>query len=72
MIKPMTVKELRDACEYMIKEGFGDKHVLISRDDECNGYHGLWYGFDFELENIKDAADTFHNHDDPNEVILLT
>lgn len=30
----MTVKELKEACEFQIDIGNGDKHIAISRDDE--------------------------------------
>ena len=44
-MKPITVKELKKACEEQIKKGNGDKVIMISQDDEGNGYHYLWYSF---------------------------
>jgi len=41
----MTVKELFDLCKKEIKDGNGDKNIVISDDNEGNGYHGLFYGF---------------------------
>ena len=33
-----TVKDLLKACQEQVDKGNGDKGILISRDDEGNGY----------------------------------
>lgn len=43
--KPLTVKELAKLCQEEIKRGNGDCSIMISNDDEGNGYHYLWYSF---------------------------
>lgn len=43
--KPFTVKELKALCDMEIRKGNGDKVIMISDDDEGNGYHYLWYSF---------------------------
>ena len=44
MIKqPMTVKRLKELCEEQIKKGNGDKIVILSNDEEGNGYHECYY-----------------------------
>ena len=45
MNKPITVKQLKKLCDEQIKIGNGDKVIMISSDDEGNGYHYLWYSF---------------------------
>lgn len=45
MNKPLTVKELAKLCQDEIKKGHGDCSIMISDDDEGNGYHYLWYSF---------------------------
>lgn len=45
MNKPLTVKQLYKECKKLIDAGKGDKIIMISRDDEGNGYHYLWYSF---------------------------
>ena len=45
MNKPYTVKELKELCETQIQYGNGDKIIMISDDDEGNGFHYLWYSF---------------------------
>lgn len=54
MNKPYTVKELKELCETQIKYGNGDKIIMISDDDEGNGFHYLWYSFSPAYENIID------------------
>lgn len=44
-MKPLTIKELKKECDKQIKLGNGDKVIMISQDDEGNGYHYLWYSF---------------------------
>lgn len=44
-MKPITIEALKIMCEWEIKRGNGDKVIMISQDDEGNGYHYLWYTF---------------------------
>lgn len=54
MNKPLTVKQLYSECKKQIDAGNGDKVIMISQDDEGNGYHYLWYSFT-PAEGILDA-----------------
>lgn len=45
MNKPLTIRELKNLCNEEIRKGNGDKAIMISDDDEGNGYHYLWYSF---------------------------
>ncbi len=45
MDKPLTVKELAKLCQDEIEKGNGDCSIMLSNDDEGNGYHYLWYTF---------------------------
>lgn len=71
MEKGITVKELLKMCQEELRNGNGDKHVLISRDDEGNGFHTLFYGFSSDPKTIKMYADDFHDKNNPDEVVLL-
>lgn len=44
-MKPLTIKDLKKECDIQIKKGNGDKVIMISDDDEGNGYHYCWYSF---------------------------
>lgn len=44
-MKALTVRELAVKCTKLIQAGFGDKKILITNDNEWNGYHELFDGF---------------------------
>ena len=44
-MKIFTVRELYKECEEQMRLGNGDKTIMISQDDEGNGYHYLLYSF---------------------------
>lgn len=43
--RPMTIKQLLNFCKEEIQKGNGDCSILLSDDDEGNGYHYCWYAF---------------------------
>lgn len=71
--KGITVKELYDDLHQEILAGNGDKTVLISSDDEGNGYHTLWYTILSDVDEIKKEKEgtLFYDDNDPEEVVLL-
>lgn len=40
----LTIKDLYNLCKEQITKGNADKKIMISDDDEGNGYHYLFYG----------------------------
>ncbi len=72
-INGITVETLYKLCQQEIKKGNGKKVVLISQDDECNGFHTLWEGFVSDTKEVNDMARFcgFHNNNNPNSVVLL-
>lgn len=72
-MKTVTVKDLLEACKEQVKKGNGNKAVLLSNDDEGNGFHTLYYLFTDNKKSIKQYADAymFHDDNDPNKVVLL-
>ena len=56
MDKPLTVKDLLKLCQDEIKKGHGDYSIMLSDDDECNGYHYCWYSFS-TAEELMSAED---------------
>lgn len=42
-MKAFTIDDLYKNLAELRKQGFGKKHILISADDEGNGYHELFY-----------------------------
>ena len=69
----VTVKILLELCEEQVKKGNGDKDVGISCDDEANGYHTLFYGFQDDKSQIQAANDIgiLHDNNDPEDCVLL-
>lgn len=41
-MRPVSVKELAELLNRAVAENKGDYIVLVSDDEECNGYHELW------------------------------
>lgn len=67
-----TVNQLFNACMVQMNKGNGDKEVYISRDDEGNGYHKLFYGFTDNPDDLREI-DSFCGDlegDYENKVIL--
>lgn len=52
-MKAFKVKDLYQMVLHEIEKGNADKTIMISRDDEGNGYHYLWYAFS-QGEDMKD------------------
>ena len=53
MSKPLTLNNLLKICIDEYKKGNGDKVVMLSNDDEGNGFHYLFFGF----TNAKDLLE---------------
>lgn len=69
----LQVKHLYAICVENMKRGNGDKIVLLSDDDEGNGYHTLYYGIYDDPEGLERLHDSgyFHDNNDPRDVVLL-
>lgn len=44
-MEQMTIEKLYELCKMQAQAGNGKKKIVISDDNEGNGYHGLFYGF---------------------------
>lgn len=53
-MKQVTVRDLYRYCENAISDGHGDKNIVISDDNEGNGFHGLFYDFTPVDEDFAD------------------
>lgn len=69
----ITVEELHGLVKEQIAKGNGDKSILISTDDEGNGFHTLFYGFEDNYETLKEfkGYGLFHDDNDPRNVVIL-
>lgn len=48
-----------------MQKGNGDKYIMLTDDEECNGIHGCYYSF-CECEEIDEVYGL-----DPKECIIL-
>ena len=74
MNKPLTVKELAKLCQDEIKKGHGDYSIMLSDDDEGNGYHYCWYSFSMAEELMSAEDEEFYLDEDiapKNKTIIL-
>lgn len=69
-MEQMTIEVLYELCKEQIKKGNGKKHIVISDDNEGNGYHGMFYGFTPIDEYTKDYIYD-SNFDESDTAIIL-
>lgn len=43
MANAVTVNQLLKNLQQLKAKGYGDAQIFITDDEECNGYHGMWY-----------------------------
>lgn len=60
-----TVEELMLRCYEQVQKGNGKKEILISDDDEGNGFHKLIYDFTPDAHMVREYGY------DPDKQILL-
>lgn len=63
----VTVKRLYELCKEQIAKGNGDKEIVLSNDDEGNGYHDCFYEFTEDVAG-NDMWGTIEN---PEKKIIL-
>ena len=63
----MTVRELLEHCRKQVAKGNGDKIIVLSNDDEGNGYHECYYAF---TEEVREN-DLWGTIDEPEKKIIL-
>lgn len=57
----LTVNQLLDLCKEQVEKGNGSKHIIISNDDEGNGYHTLFYAFTDNAEDLSNILEYEHD-----------
>ena len=63
----MTLKELKRQVDAAIKAGFGDRTILLSDDDEGNGFHYVWYDLCLDDDNINACLESAYSAEIPIE-----
>ena len=66
----ITVDKLFELCIQAINEGHGKKNIVISDDNEGNGYHGMFYGFSTIDEYTEELIYDSRTKTKDNTIIL--
>jgi len=69
-MKAITINELMIECKKQIELKNGDKTIMISRDDEGNGFHYLWYLFT-PAKDVLDKTEVNENIATLEDTIIL-
>lgn len=68
----LTIERLKEICDKYIKKGYGDRKIVISDDNEGNGFHGLFYGFTVIEKGQEDDYPIYDSEsEDVNEIVVL-
>lgn len=70
-MKEITVKDLAIACAKQLEKGNGNKIILLSDDDEGNGYHTMFYLFTDKKEDVAACLELEHDRHNVDDVIIL-
>ena len=76
MSKQITVKQLFSMVKKEMAKGNGDKKIVLADDTEGNGYHGMFFGFTSETNDVKECIEYSNgiydsDTDDVNEIVIL-
>lgn len=69
----ITVKELATILQEEVREGNGNKVIVVADDPEGNGYHGLFFGITSDKEDLEAVRDYIYDSvtDDPDKFVIL-
>lgn len=68
----LTVKELAAMLAEAVRGGYGDKKIVISDDNEGNGYHGLFYGLTVnDIESVAGGMIYDSQETNPEKLVIL-
>lgn len=72
-IKQVTVKELADSLNSLVERGFGDKKIVLSDDNEGNGFHGCFFTTTSDKESIKHFVKSLSDSAEmnPDNIIII-
>lgn len=74
-MRQITLKELQNHINEVLREHpeLKDRKIVISNDNEGNGFHGLFYGIAFERKDVALYVDSIYDscETDPNKIVIL-
>ena len=66
----ITVKDLLALCQQEVNNGNGDKHIVLSDDNEGNGYHGMFFGFAKCTKDYRDIISDSQYRSEKDTIVL--
>ena len=75
-MEQITVKTLYGLIKQEMLKGNGNKLIVVADDTEGNGYHGMFFGFTSDVNEVKECIE-FSNgvceseSKNPNEIVIL-
>lgn len=75
-MKQLTVLDLFKLLEKEVRNGNGNKSIVVADDNEGNAYHGLFYGITSEPDDIKESIEYSNGiydsqEKDLNKIVIL-
>lgn len=71
-MKQATLKKLKKAVDKLIEEGYGDYNLILSDDNEGNGYHGMFYLLTpVEEKDIDETLEMTNDNNASNKLIIV-
>ncbi len=63
----IKLKELYQECKKLMEQGHGEKSLVVSDDNEGNGYHGMFFTLTvITPENVDDYSGLIGDNAEPN------
>lgn len=71
-----TVKDLKKAVDKAVKNGYGDKYIIVGNDNEGNEFHALGFLFTTNTSEVKKCIESSNGlYDtsvtDPEKLVIL-
>lgn len=72
----ITVKDLYRDLSMLMDQGRGDDYIVVSDDEEGNGYHGIFYGVTDDPKDVRECIE-FSNGlldcvtNDPKKIVII-
>ena len=75
-MKQLTVLDLFKLLEQEVRDGNGNKAIVVADDNEGNAFHGLFYGITSEPNDIKENIECSNGiydsqEKDLNKIVIL-
>lgn len=77
-MQQMTVKMLATHLDELLTKHpeIADKLIVISDDNEGNGYHGMFYGLVYNYKTVKETIQFSNgvydsNSENPKDIVIL-